>query len=224
MSMNAHYRALSARLALRLRDDPALVRAAIDADAGDPELPGVPPALRSLMESLPDEVRGRLDENAALQEQIKRNAATHERAAADAATALSTAGFDLGDVRDALDTAKAWHGLHFLLAGAAWATTAPPGDAVLGGCSIGEDLGYGPARVMRPDEVKETALALKALTVEEFRKRFDADAMAAAEIYGGRWKDAPDEELAWLVDAFEEVQRYFVEASERGDGMLLYLM
>jgi hypothetical protein len=176
------------------------------------------------MESLPDEVRARLDENAALQEQIKQSAAMHESAAAAAAIALAAAGFDVGDVRDALDIAKAWHGLHFLLAGAAWATTAPPGDAVLGGCSIGDDLGYGPARVMRPDEVKDTALALKVLTVEPFRKRFDADGMAAAEIYGGRWQDAGVEELDWLVDAFEEVQRCFVDASERGDGMLLYLL
>ena len=60
MSMNATYRALSSSLGKRLREVPALVQAVIDADAGDPKQPGVPPELRAMLDGLPPELRERL--------------------------------------------------------------------------------------------------------------------------------------------------------------------
>ncbi len=50
-----------------------------------------------------------------------------------------------------LDLDKAWHGLHWLLTGTADDTDTPAGQAILGGTEIGEDKGYGPSRLLRPD-------------------------------------------------------------------------
>src|SRR4051794_3152384 len=72
---------------------------------------------------------------------------------------------------------KAWHGVHYLLAGDA-ESTAGLGAVVLGGTDIGEDEGYGPARYLTPAEVEALALALDAPgAADEIAARYDADRM-----------------------------------------------
>jgi hypothetical protein len=221
MSMNAKFRALSSRLADRLRENPALVRAVIDADAGDPRHPGLPPQLRALLAGLPPELRDRVAESPELQAQFRDAAEIHGASAEQAAETLTASGFAVDDVREAIDIEKAWHGLHYLLAATKWEATEPPGNAVLGGLPIGGDLGYGPARLMASDEVARTANALGALSAEAVRSRFDPEAMTKAELYGGHWEDAA--ECDWILAAFEQLKEYFALALERGDAMLLYL-
>ena len=67
----------------------------------------------------------------------------------------------VGDVLDSneagpggeLDLDKAWHGIHFLLTGSAWEGEEPLCYLLAGGQEVGdEDVGYGPARVLRPRE------------------------------------------------------------------------
>ncbi len=222
MSMNAKYRAISARLARGLQETPGLVRAILDADAGDPGQPGLPPRLRALVGSLPLEVRERLAASPEARAQFDRVTEAHEKAATAAKAALAAAGFAVTDVQPALEIDKAWHGLHYLLAATSWQPVPPPGNAVLGGAEIGEDLGYGPARLMDPAEVTETADALGALEDDALEARFDPAAMTKAELYGGRWDDPAERE--WLLEAFEEVRNYFESAAERGDGMLLFIV
>src|SRR3712207_3831611 len=55
-----------------------------------------------------------------------------------------------------IDLDKAWHGIHFLLTGTAWEGQEPLCYLLVGGEYIGdEDVGYGPARVLRPHEVAD---------------------------------------------------------------------
>lgn len=54
---------------------------------------------------------------------------------------------------DEVDLDKSWHGLHFLFTGTAWEGEEPACFLVLGGEGIGNDVGYGPARVLMPDDV-----------------------------------------------------------------------
>jgi len=220
--MTASYRALSSSLAKRLREAPALVRAVIDADAGDPQQPGVPPELRAMFNGLPPELRERLGESSELQGQFADVVAMHAESSRSAEEALVSAGFTVADVRDALDIEKAWHGLHYLLAGTVWQPTDPPGNAVLGGVEVGDDLGYGAARLMDAAEVARTAAALGDLQVGELRARYDADAMTKAKLYGGHWDDLSERD--WVTDAFDHVTAYFGEAAKRGDAMLLYIV
>jgi hypothetical protein len=62
-----------------------------------------------------------------------------------------------------LDVDKAWHAIHFLLTGSAWEGDPPLNFIVIGGSDVGDDLGYGPARGLSSDEVRNLAGALRAI-------------------------------------------------------------
>lgn len=52
---------------------------------------------------------------------------------------------------DEIDLEKAWHGLQFLFTGTAWEGDEPACYLVRGGLEVGKvDVGYGPARALRP--------------------------------------------------------------------------
>ena len=59
-----------------------------------------------------------------------------------------------------IDVDKAWHGIHYLLAGDTWGGDPPLANVVLGGTAIGDDVGYGPARYLTADEVRAIGDAL----------------------------------------------------------------
>ncbi len=82
-----------------------------------------------------------------------------------------------------VDIDKAWNGIWFLLNAAG-----APVDVVGGGTPLSdEDLGYGPARRLSPDEVGLAAASLAALPREELAGRFDPEQMNADGIYPAIW-------------------------------------
>jgi Domain of unknown function (DUF1877) len=115
---------------------------------------------------------------------------------------------------------KAWHGIHFLLAGSAWDTTAGAGEAVLGGAEIGDDVGYGPARLLTPDRVSVIAADLRTVELSSLRARYDAAALAAADIYPGVW-DESDVFDTYLGPYFETLREFYVAAADEGQAVLL---
>jgi hypothetical protein len=118
-----------------------------------------------------------------------------------------------------LDLDKSWHGLHYLLTGTGWDLgDGAAGAAVLGGDEIGEDGGYGPARLVRPEAVQAVADALDAVDVERLRARFDPDAMAAAEIYPHGWEAGGD---SYLVSYFAQLRGFYRNAAAGGQAILL---
>jgi hypothetical protein len=119
-----------------------------------------------------------------------------------------------------LDIEKAWHGLHFLLAGSAQETTPGAGQAVLGGREVGPDQGYGPARLLDPSEVVTVSKALSAVTPATLKKRFKPEALDQADIYPGGWAEEPGA-LQWLLDAFKDLQKFYASAASRGSAVLL---
>jgi hypothetical protein len=64
-----------------------------------------------------------------------------------------------------LDLDKSWHAIHYLLTGTAWEIDDGAGAAILGGEEIGEDGGYGPARLLGAEKVRAVAAALDAMDV-----------------------------------------------------------
>src|SRR5262245_61651019 len=64
-----------------------------------------------------------------------------------------------------MDLDKAWHGIHFLLTGSAWDGEEPLCFLVKGGEEIGdEDFGYGPARILSPNQIAAWADSLSAIS------------------------------------------------------------
>jgi hypothetical protein len=124
-----------------------------------------------------------------------------------------------GEQRDVLNLEKSWHTLHYLLSGSALPVASPAGRAILGGQEVGPDLGYGPGRILTPDQVRETAESLSQLAKEDLTPRFDLSSMMTAGIYACR--DSGDLELAqeWLP----QLQDFYRDAASDGRAMLLYI-
>ena len=67
------------------------------------------------------------------------------------------------DSENSISLEKAWHGLHFLLTGDPWGGSGHAAFLLAGGREVGEDMGYGPARVIDAAEVREIDQALHRL-------------------------------------------------------------
>lgn len=119
-----------------------------------------------------------------------------------------------------LDLDKSWHGIHYLLTGTAWRIGEGADAAILGGAEIGQDGGYGPARLLDQSTVRAVATALDALDVEVLRARFDPEAMAAAEIYPAIWTNGVDE-LDYLMSHYTQLRRFYHAAAANGQAVLL---
>jgi hypothetical protein len=120
---------------------------------------------------------------------------------------------------------KSWHVIHFLLTGSAWEGEPPLSQAVLGGTPLGdEDLGYGPARYLKADEVQVVSRALNGISPTELGHRFDQEALAAAEIYPSIWDGAIEEdEIQAFLDDYRLVVDFFAQAAQNEEALLLYI-
>ena len=121
-----------------------------------------------------------------------------------------------------VDVDKAWHGIHYLLANRADAGAEPLSWAVLGGEEFGEEIGYGPARFLTPEQVRSVAAWLPEDAV--FKSRFDPRAMEKAQIYPEAiWVRDGDDALDYLVENYRELVAFYKSAAGRGDGAILWL-
>ncbi|MBX7104741.1 MAG: YfbM family protein [Gemmataceae bacterium] len=125
-----------------------------------------------------------------------------------------------------LDIDKAWHAIHFLLCGDTWEGQPPLVNAVLGGQPLGDvAVGYGPARYLTPDEVKETFDALDGIPTHELLEGFDPQALDDAEIYPQGWSrnSASSEDQEYIGGNYSSLVEFFRKAASSGDAMLEYL-
>lgn len=123
-----------------------------------------------------------------------------------------------------IDVDKAWHGIHYMLTGVADGGAEPLSLAVLGGEEIGDDIGYGPARFLVPEQVAAVASALTELGDEAFRERFAPQAMARAKIYPDIiWVRDGDDALDYVMENYQQMVTFYVDAAARGDGAFLWL-
>jgi hypothetical protein len=137
-----------------------------------------------------------------------------------------------------VDVDKAWHAIHWLLTGSPDETapasrrrglfrrssggpeTGAERHAVLGGTPIGADDGYGPARLLTPDQVAAVAAALEPLTPEALGHRVDLVAMEAADLYPGIW-DEENVYEEYLGPSYEVLRNLYLEAAAEGAAVLL---
>lgn len=123
-----------------------------------------------------------------------------------------------------LEMGKEWHGIHYLLTEDPWSAKGTLGQVILGGTEFGPDLGYGPARYLTRQQVVAIAAALKHLSVEQFKSRYDPKAMMNAEIYPMIWEREGPEGLKWLVAGLRQLSEFYSRAAGQGKGVILVIM
>jgi hypothetical protein len=118
-----------------------------------------------------------------------------------------------------VDLDKAWHALHWLLTASGGNPEAALSDVIFGGQGIGEDLGYGPARLLSTDRVQAVAQALAQLEVTSLRSRMDAQAMEAAEVYPMIW-DEDDVFDSYLAPAYDRLRDFYSAAATADEAVI----
>lgn len=139
---------------------------------------------------------------------------------------LGQRGRAAGKQRETLSLEKAWHGVHYLLAGSAEPGETLLSQAVLGGVELGGDpdgfSGYGPARYFRAAQVRKLSEQLSHPEVEtEAAGRFDSAKMSQLEIYPG-WSGEQDKE--WVMDAFRRLRDFYASAAANGRAVVTSLV
>jgi hypothetical protein len=119
---------------------------------------------------------------------------------------------------------KAWQAIHFLLTGQIDGGNPPLAWAVLGGLELTDEKNYtagSPLRVLSPVQVKDVAGALSGIPAEQLLSRATITEMASKNIYAV--SNDEDSEREHLRTYYEELQQFYADAAQRGNGMLLSL-
>ena len=131
---------------------------------------------------------------------------------------------DEGELGEAGNLEKAWHGIHYLLTGTAWEGDAPLNFLLAGGREVdGIEIGYGPARTFTAAETRDIAVALARVSDEELRRRFAPDEMMRLEIYPEIWDRDPEEDdtLGYLMESVASLRETLGTVVGRGYGLLV---
>jgi hypothetical protein len=123
-----------------------------------------------------------------------------------------------------VDLHKSWHMFHFLFTGRAEGGS-PPGSLLMeGGEEVGEDLGYGPARLIGPADTAAFANFIGALSIDELKARLDGPRMAALGIYPGfEAVDAVEEYGDDVEHYFPKLRDHLAAAAAAHEAVLVWL-
>jgi hypothetical protein len=118
---------------------------------------------------------------------------------------------------------KAWHAIHFVLTGSRLGGEEPLNFLVDEGTPVGEvDVGFGPARVLRSDQVRRIAAALAPISPDEVARRVDVKRFDQEAIYPGHWQHngmgADD-----VVTSYRAMRDLIVRLADKGQGLVLYI-
>jgi Domain of unknown function (DUF1877) len=133
----------------------------------------------------------------------------------------------IGPFERALSLEKSWHILHYLFTGHSGVASAP-GDYLLTGESLGEDVGYGPARLHEPAAARAFSAFLQALDEVRLHSRINLAEMDRLHVYGtprvaGAIADPETglrEEIGFY---FPRLRDYVGAMSSKGSGLLIWL-
>ncbi|BDI33073.1 hypothetical protein CCAX7_51240 [Capsulimonas corticalis] len=119
---------------------------------------------------------------------------------------------------------KAWQGLHFLLTGTAWEGNLPSAYLLEGGAPVGKvNVGFGPARAMRPSDVRAFDNHLLMVSPETLAERLDLAKMVALDIYPFHAQDSHEDTLRYLQSYFEDLRKCVHDAAANGRGLITYI-
>ncbi len=126
-----------------------------------------------------------------------------------------------------LDLDKSWDGINYILTG-----------EIIGGLEnepnelqralfsfqiidVEQDLGYGPAQYLNPNQVKETYSALEKITGEILKGKINGTEMNEMGIYPEIWTES--ESHKFLIESFEEFIDFYKKAVRNNEAIVTYL-
>jgi hypothetical protein len=123
-----------------------------------------------------------------------------------------------------LDLDKSWHAIHYLLSGSVWEGDGPEAFLLAGGEEVGDvDVGCGPARALRSNEIFQVAATLEGISTEKLAARFNAADLESAEIYPQYWVRNCAEGFVYISHYYESLRRFVAIASQGNLGMLVWI-
>ncbi|QDV80162.1 DUF1877 family protein [Botrimarina mediterranea] len=128
-----------------------------------------------------------------------------------------------------LDLDKAWHALQWLLTqpksmseGDEWQVPPPEGFLLGAGEPIvGSDHGYGDERAASPAEVAAFDDLLKRTPWSELESRFDAEALASAQVYPDNWGDSG--EVDYVQQYYNKLKDFIAATRSEDLGVVIQL-
>jgi hypothetical protein len=124
-----------------------------------------------------------------------------------------------------VDIDKAWEGIIFLLTGSNLAEAEDPLVAILfSGQLLDEeqDLGYGPAHYLTPEQVVELNDELAKFRVEDLKEKFNTEKMMELGVYPEIW-DEGDQAFDYLSEHFLILQQFYSTAAANNEAVITYL-
>ncbi len=121
-----------------------------------------------------------------------------------------------------LDIDKTWHVIHYLLTGDVYEGEPPQRDVILGGVVIGDiDVGYGPARILDKEEVKNVSDYLTTISNEVLLSKYDEKKLNELEIYPG-WENIVEDQ-EYIIDYFNQLKKFYELASQKKYYVIQYI-
>jgi hypothetical protein len=121
-----------------------------------------------------------------------------------------------------LDLDKSWHILHTLISGSP-DTGDTPEAAFLGGEELGPCGGYGPVRVLSPEQVTQYADVLKPLDVETLKRRVDLDELRQQGVTFAQTEFDLEVVSFEIEDHFPALHKFVQATAKKKRGLLLIL-
>ena len=123
---------------------------------------------------------------------------------------------------------KDWDIVRYLIDGCSLSEAAggemPSHPMMEGGRPLGEDMGYGPANLMSPIQVKEFAITLRNIPSHVVDERLDHDNVLAADLYGGdNVEDDPEGFRKMHTKLFGDLKQFFANAASAGKWVVSYM-
>lgn len=120
---------------------------------------------------------------------------------------------------------KDWHVLHYALNGTTEGGDAPLGFVVFGDKEFPEmeDVDYGPARYLSPEQVRQVSAALQNIEPKSLLSKLNYEDAKRKRIYLdhtlndlGNWTHLPE--------LFIELRKFYLDAAEHGNGMIMKIL
>lgn len=127
-----------------------------------------------------------------------------------------------------LDLDKSWDAINFLLTGHSLdtieAAEPPLSRIIFSGQLIDEDqdMGYGPAHYLTPEQVREINTTLSKISILEFRERYSADKLNDKGVYPQAWED-DEGEKDYLCEYFDNLKAFYAKAAQEGQAIVTYI-